>query len=440
MTIGDLLGLVGVVALIAANALFVLGEFALVAVDRTRVERLAADGDRRAARVLASLRNLSFELSAAQLGITVTSIALGFVGEPVIARLLDALPGVELEPNSAVSVALALSLATAVQMIFGELAPKTWAIARPLGTAKAVVAPFRWFAVVFGPLIGLLNGAANGVLRVFRVEPRHELEAVRSLDELELLIRSSAAEGTLDAAMLPILARGMSFTKKTASDALVPRTSVTALAEGSTVADLVHTSRETGHSRFPVCREGLDDVVGVVHVKDAARVSRAEWPRTSVAGLATEAPVVPESRDLASLFTEMRSAGQQIALVVDEYGGTAGILTIEDILEEIVGEIEDEYDVAALKPLSWGGVHVVAGMIHGEELRELTGFEMPEGDYDTVAGFVLSGLGLIPGEGDRLLHEGWTFEVAVMRGHRIDRVRITPPSDGDRAPEAGGSS
>ncbi len=309
--------MLAVLALILANALFVLGEFALVAVDRNRVEREAAEGDRLAGLVLRSLKRLSFELSGAQLGITITSIAVGFVGEPIIADLLAplfrVLPGVEVEAGSGASVLIALGIATVVQMVFGELVPKSWAIARPLGTAKAVALPFGWFAVVFGSLIRVLNGAANLVVRAMGVEPREELSAVRSLDELDLLIRSSVQEGTLEPTTYPLISRALVFSGRTVSEALVPRVAVMTLPAGTTVADLVEASAETGHSRFPVHEGDIDELTGIVHVKDAARVPRSEWPHTPIDDLLTDALVVPGSRELGSLFTEMRSTRQHLA-------------------------------------------------------------------------------------------------------------------------------
>ena len=416
--------------MIGATALFVLGEFALVAVERTRVEQLAEQGDRRAARVLGALRRLSLELSGAQLGITLTSIVLGFVGEPVFADLiepvLNALPGVEVDTDSGFTVVTALALATAAHMVFGELAPKTWAIARPLGTAKLVVYPFAWFAVVFGPVIRLLNDAANAIVRLFRIEPR---------EELALLIRVSVEQGAVDAATLPLLARTISFGGKDAGEALVPRTALVALPSTATVAELAEAAQESGHSRILVHGEagGLDDVVGVVHVKKAYRVPRSAWSTTTIEALVDEVPAVPESRELESILSELTTSGHPLAVVVDEYGGTAGIITVEDVLEEIVGEIEDEYDIVQARPLTWAGVHVVSGMSHADDLREQTGFDLPEGGYETLAGFLLDRLGRIPAPGDRLVHEGWEFDVLSMDGRRVKRVRMIPPPGHDES-------
>lgn len=412
--------------------MFVLGEFAFITVDRARVEQLAGEGDRAAGRVLGALRRLSFELSSAQLGITIASIGLGFVAEPVISRVtgpaLDAIPGVEVDPGAGVAVATALALATVTQMIVGELVPKNWAIARPLGAARLVVVPFGWFAAVFGPLIARLNGAANRLVRLFGIEPVEELASVRSLEELDLLIRSSVREGTLDPAAFPLLARAISFGDKTAGDALVPRTAVVALAREATLADLVQVALETGHSRFPVHEGDLDDVVGMVHVKDAFRVPRRRWGEARLSEILLDVPLVPESRDLAPLLVELTGSGLQLAAVIDEYGGTAGIITTEDILEEIVGHIEDEYDRDREVVPPGPGAHLVPGISRADEVEEQVGFRLPAGEFETLAGFLLSVLGRVPAPGDEVEHEGWRFTVLTLDGLRIDQVRVVPPS------------
>lgn len=408
---------------------FVLGEFSLVTVDRHSLEQLTQAGDRRARRALASLRSLSSQLSAAQLGITITSLVLGFVAEPTIARaihpLVRALPFVPEGSSLGVSVGVALAVATLVQMIVGELVPKNWAIARPVGTALAVSGLLRAFARLFRPLISVLNGAANGTVRLLGMEPREELTSVRTLEELDLLIRASTDEGALGREESSLLARSIGFAHKTAADALVPRVDVVALSERAPLAELVDRSRETGRSRFPIYREDLDDIVGVVHVKDVFRVADAERGLATVRMIAHPTIVVPEAGDLGSLLTEMRASGRQLAVVVDEYGGTAGIVTLEDILEEIVGEIEDEYD-SAVSSLATDA-SVVSGMLHDDELRELTGFSMPEGDYDTLAGFLLDRLARIPSVGEHIEDAGWRFEIVEMDAHRIASVRVTPP-------------
>ena len=414
-----------------------MGEFALVTVDRTRVEQLAEEGNKGARRVLRALRRLSFELSGAQLGITLASIVLGVVAEPVLTDVLNAIPGVELDPGSAEAVALALTLSTIATMVIGELVPKNVAIARPLRVAPAVVIPLAIFSTVFGPLIRVLNGLANVFVRLIGVEPRDELTAVRSLDEMEILIRSSIERGAVDAATLPLLKRTISFSEKDAGEALVPRVSLVGLPATATVTDLADAARESGHSRIVVYSEDgdLDDTIGVVHVKDAYRIPRDQWAVTPIASLVDDVPFVPESRSLKLILRELSRTGRAMAIVVDEYGGTAGIITLEDVLEEIVGEIEDEYDPAestTAAPLAWAGIHDASGMSHADELREQTGFHLPDGEYETLGGFILDRLGRVPIVGDRVTEGGWTFEVIEMEGRRVARVRVVSPVDGER--------
>jgi CBS domain containing-hemolysin-like protein len=436
------LGLAAAVLLILANGVFVAAEFALVAVDRDRVERRADAGDRHARATLAALRRLSFHLSGAQLGITATSLVLGFIAEPAVARvlrpLLDALPVVDEDSSLGVAIVLALALATVAQMVVGELLPKGLAIARPLPVAFRLVGPMRAYNTVFGPLIAVCNAAAAWLCRRLGVEPQEELTAVRSLEELELLIHSSGREGTLDAESLVLLTRSIRFGQKTAADALVPRTSIVALEEERTVADLVHAALATGHSRFPVSRRDLDDLVGVAHVKDVFGVPAERRAATPVTAIMLAVQAVPESRDLESLLVDMRAGASPLVVVVDEYGGTAGIVTVEDVLEEIVGDIEDEYDQVAdaLTAPQRDGTWIVEGALHRDEVHDLAGLDIPAGDYDTLAGFLLHLLGRIPAAGDTAEHEGWRFGILEMDRHRIATVRLAAP---EATGEAGGA-
>ena len=423
--------------LILANAFFVVTEFALVAVDRDRVEALAGAGNRRARGALAALRRLSFNLSGCQLGITVTSLVLGFIAEPTIATVLEPVLGPVPEAvRPGVAVGLALALATVTQMVVGELVPKGVAIALPMPTALAVAAPIRIYATVFGPVIRFLNGAADWTVRRLGIEPREELRAVRSLEELELLIHTSRKEGTLEPEAYALLARTIRFGHKTAADALVPRVDMMALPVSATVADLSRAAVESGHSRFPVVGYGPDDVVGVAHAKDVLSCPVDQRDQTPITTVAAPAHFIPEGRDLESLLTEMRAEGIQMAVVADEYGGVAGIVTLEDLLEEIVGEIEDEHDpvspglTAALPP----GTFVLDAGLHPDEVREITGLDIPEGPYETLAGFILERLGRLPQPGEHSGHEGWDLEVLEMDRHRIASVRVVAPA-GDDDPE-----
>jgi CBS domain containing-hemolysin-like protein len=423
-----------VLGLILAHGFFVAGEFGLVAVDRNRIEQRADAGDSRAAGVLKALRSLSFQLSGAQLGITVTSLIVGFLAEPTIGRALrPLLDGAGLSQRSAlaVSIALALALATAAEMVVAELIPKNVAIAKPEPVALMVTGPLRAYNALFKPIILFLNASADWTVRLLRIEPREELIPVRSLEELRLLIHSSREGGALPEEEFSLLARSISFPEKTAADALTPRTSVAAINSSETVAATLELALTTGHSRFPIYGSDLDDIVGVVHVKDCYGVAGEEREQTSVARVMQEPLVVPESRGLDSLLMEMRRDRKQLAVVVDEYGGTAGIVTIEDLLEEIVGDIEDEYDRRSETPRLTevpAGVHVLSGMLHPDEVREECGLELPDGPYETLAGFVLWLLDRIPGQGDHVSYEGWELKVVEMEGHRIAKVLLVSPT------------
>jgi CBS domain containing-hemolysin-like protein len=415
----------------------VAGEFALVAVDRDRIEHLTEQGDRRAAGVLKSLRRLSFELSGAQLGITWSSLLVGFLIEPSIGRPIAALlerAGLPETSALGVAVTVALILATATQMVVGELVPKNLAIARPVGMARAIATPMRGANLLFKPLIVFLNASANWTVRRLGIEPRDELTAVHSLEELEVLIRSSKEGGGLKEEEFSLLARSITFGDKTCADALTPRVSMETIGRDQTLDALSDAALESGHSRFPVCGEGIDDIVGVAHVKDTYAIPRAERKHTPVTQIMRPALVVPESRDLATLLVEMRRDRHQLVVVVDEYGGTAGIVTIEDLVEEIVGEIEDEYDPREQAPRLTGppsGVHVVPGTMHGAELEETTGFELPEGDFETLAGLLLGLFDRIPEKGDHVSYEGWEFKVVEMDRNRIDKVLVVAPPTTD---------
>jgi CBS domain containing-hemolysin-like protein len=425
-----------------ANGFFVAVEFALVAVDRDRVRIDAGAGMRRARATDAALRRLSFNLSGAQLGITITSLVIGFIAEPTVARVLEPVVGEVVGERRAlgVSIVLALVLATVVQMVMGELIPKTYAIAKPRPTAYALAGPMLVYSSVAGPLIRFLNGAANWTVRRMGIEPKEELSSVRSLEELELLIRSSGEEGVLEPEALTLLTRSIRFGDKVAADALVPRVSVEAVTVEDTVAELAARSVATGHSRFPVVGVDLDDVRGVVHVKDVYRVpyeARAATPITEIAG---EAFVVPETRALDDLLAELRRVGTHLAVVVDEHGGTAGVITLEDLLEEIVGEIDDEHDPPRFTAVQRPGEWVLDGTYHPDEVYDVCGFQIPEGEYETLAGFILWALGRIPSEGERVLHEGWVLEVLAMDRLRISRVRLLRPGPDGGDPGPGGRS
>jgi CBS domain containing-hemolysin-like protein len=328
-----------------------------------------------------------------------------------------------------VSVALALAVATAFEMVVAELIPKNIAVAKPLPVAFVVVGPLIAVNRMFRPLILFLNNAANFTVRLIGIEPQEELTAVRSLEELDLLIHSSREEGALPKEEFELLAKSIDFGTKSADDALVPRVSVVALHEDETVAGMFQTAVERGFSRFPVYGRDLDDVVGIAYVKDGYAIALEERGATPVSDVMQEALVVPESRSLSSLLLEMRRQRRHMAIVADEYGGTAGVVTMEDLLEEIVGEIEDEYDPSAEAHLTTPpeGIHLLSGLSSRSEVEDATGFEMPEGHYETLAGFLLDRLERIPEGGEHVSHDGWEFKVVEMDGRRISQVLCVAP-------------
>ncbi|MFC7489544.1 MULTISPECIES: hemolysin family protein [unclassified Knoellia] len=419
------------VALTLGTALFVAAEFALVALDRPSVEKAVERGDVRARSVLTSLRALSTQLSASQVGITLTTLVLGFLANPSIGKLLlGPLQSLGLGESLAERVAsvLAMVLATIFSMIIGEMVPKTLAISTPLATAKWVAAPVRWFALAFKPFIHVLNGTANSALRAMGVEPQEELSAARSPAELASLVRTSAEAGTLDLGTARLVTASLTFGAQTAADVMTPRSRATAIDRSASARECVELARQTGHSRFPVIDDDWDDVDGVVHVKKAIAVPHERRDDVPVSALMTPPLVVPETIRLDPLLIHLRDSGQQFAIVVDEYGGTSGVVTLEDLVEEIVGEVSDEHDRSQTTGRQMtDGSWTVPGLWRPDEVLRRTGIEIPEGPaYETVAGFVMSELGRVPVVGEVVELPGWRITVIDMEARRVDRLRFTP--------------
>lgn len=401
------------------------GEFGLVTVERSRVSRLAEEGDRKARRILGGLSRLSFHLSGAQLGITVSSLVLGFISEaalgPLVEPLLEWLPLSE-QAMPAITIALALAVATAAQLVFGELVPKNLAITFPYNTSIRVGLPMIRVNNFLSPITRVLNSAANWTVRRMGMEPREELAGVRSLEELELVIRSSGEGGALSDAELSLLTRSIAFTENLTSDVMIPRVSVIGLPADANVAQLQGLAVESGHSRFPVYTESLDRIVGVAHVKDTLRIPPEQREHSPVSDYMRPALIIPETQPVDTVLFELRTKGSGMAIVADEYGGTAGIVTSEDLLEEILGEIEDEHDQALV---ARGRPDEYSGLLHRHEVEELTGMAWPEGRYETLGGYVTALLGRHAEVGDIVDTDGWTFEVTAVDKLRVDRVRIT---------------
>ncbi len=431
------LGLLTVVVLIVANGLFVAAEFSLVSVRRPVVEERATRGDRRARAVVRELSDLSFSLSAAQFGITATSLLLGYVadrtvGETLIRPLL-ALVGLPEEASLTVAVIATLLLSTMLQMVVGELFPKNLAISRPLGVVLAVAPLTRLFGIVLGPVIRVFDGAAQRITRgVFRVEVARELEGGHSLDELARIVAASGEEGSLSVPQTELLQRAIGLGDRRVSEVMVPRPDVVWLRCEDTLVDLRDAARRTGHSRFPVRGETEDHVVGTVHVKDLLRVPAEQHARTRLDTLAEPMLAVPETGPLRRLLADLRRERRTFALAVDEYGGTAGIVTVEDVLEELVGDIEDEFDRTAAEVRRVGvGRFLVPGTLRVHRVGQLFGVELPDGEYETLAGFVLDRLGHIPEPGERVVHDRLELTVLALEAVRITQLalRVLPERD-----------
>lgn len=409
---------------------FVAAEFALVNLDRPELEAKRDRGVKGLSLTISALTRTSTHLSSAQLGITLTTLLTGFVMEPALSLLLmPALSGFGWATGTihAVSGVIAVALATIISMIVGELVPKNFALALPEKTAR-VVMPFQTaFTVVFKPVIVLLNGLSNAVLKGFGLEPKEELSGARSAEELSSLLRRSASEGALEEDTATLLSKTLAFSELSASDVMTPRLRIESLEPGDSARAVLELARKTGFSRFPVTEDGLDDVVGIVHVKNAISVPRERRNDVPVSALMNEPLRVPDTMSLDALLAELRGQGFQMAVVVDEYGGTAGIATLEDLVEELVGEVADEHDRTRAGVVSSADYLTFPGSLRPDELEERTGILVPENEnYETVAGYVMSELGHIPEQGDVVVVPGGEFKVVRMDGRRIDRLRFTP--------------
>lgn len=416
--------------LILGTALFVATEFSLVALDQASVEKRAAEGDKRAAVILTALKRLSLELSSSQVGITLTTILLGYTTQVAIGDLLADSLGAWMGAAAATGIALALAfvITNGLSMIFGELVPKNLALADPLAVAGRVTPLQMLFTSALRPAIRLLNSHADWVVRRFGVEPVEELSGGRSAPELAALVRRSAEEGTLDVGTAQLLTRSIGISSLTAKDVMTDRGRVHCLRKDATAADVVALAVQTGNSRFPVIGEDLDDVLGVAHLRRAVAVPferRAEVPVLS-ASLTSEVFRVPETVELAGLLVDLREKGVPLAIVVDEYGGTSGIVTLEDVVEEIVGEVADEHDRSRLVPArTASGAWSVPGLLRPDELASECGLVVPDdGPYETLAGLVMERLGRIPAVGDVVEVARVRLQVTAMDGRRVVRLSV----------------
>jgi CBS domain containing-hemolysin-like protein len=433
------LGLLAVLLLTLGTGYFVAAEFAFVAVRRGKLEELAEEGDRRARRAIRVHKRLSFMLSGAQLGITITSLVVGFIAEPTLGRALKPvvdLAGVPREWQVGVAVGIGLFIATVGQMVVGELAPKNLAIARPETTARALAGPTLLFLRLAGPIISFSDGASNRLLRAVGIEPVEELAGGVSVEELDLIVEESAEHGKLTVRQAALMERAIDFGSLLASAGMVPWNRVSTVASTATCEELRQRVAET-HSRFPVLDAG-GGVFGVVHAKDLLGVEDDALDTTPVAALTRPPLVVPEVATLRTVLAELRREGTEMAIVADEHGAPAGVITLEDIVEELVGDISDEYDPTLPEAEDLGdGSWIVPGRLRLDEIERTTGIELPEGEaYDTVAGLVMSQLQRLGRVDDRVEVAGVSIEILDLEGWAITSVRLTPLPDAADAPVA----
>ncbi|MEV3988263.1 hemolysin family protein [Streptomyces sp. NPDC049837] len=432
-----LLLLVALLLSLACGA-FVAAEFSLTTVERGDLERAVERGERGAPSALKAVRSLTFQLSGAQLGITVTNLVVGMLAEPSIAKLIRGPiqdTGLSASVASSVALVIGTALSTVVLMVVGELVPKNWAISSPLGVAKVVATPQRVFTAAFGPLISHLNNTANHIVRRLGMEPAEELASARSPQELVALARHSAREGALEADTAELFVRTLNLAGLTAENVMTPRVQVTALEAAATAEDVANATRATGLSRFPVYRGGLDSVIGIAHIKDVLTVPAGQRHRKPVTEILREPLLVPESLTVDRLLDRL-SGKTTMAVVIDEYGGTAGVVTLEDIVEEVVGEVRDEHDPHETPDLAPAGEDAdgrplwsADGAARTDQL-ETIGLRVPDGPYETLAGLVATELGRIPAVGDSVTLGGWLLDVVDASGRRAARVLLHAPVGG----------
>ncbi|WP_396207790.1 hemolysin family protein [Gemmatimonas sp.] len=417
-----------VLLLVLLNAFFVAAEFALVAVRRSRIDQMAAEGDSSAVVVQRALSQLDRYISGTQLGITLASLALGWIGEPAVAVLVDiALRQVGITPepgavHTGAGIAVAFLVITFLHIVLGELAPKSIALARPEGVSRLVARPLMLFSRAMSPFIAMLNGTANRLLALVGVEPVSEGEHVHSPEELRLLVMQARAHGTLDESDSAMLAGVFDFHNKRALDVMRPRTEMVAIAEDVELAELREILRRERYSRYPVYRDTADDVVGVFLAKD---FWLAEHPEAfSLREHLREPLFVPATRAAERVLDDLRRTRAHLAVVLDEYGGTAGIVTMEDLVEEVVGDIADEYDPLSRDALLFDGVLELAGSMSLVDVRSDHKLPIPEGDWSTLGGYAFAALGRLPKVGDRVSYPGGELEVVAMDGRRVAALRV----------------
>ncbi|WP_293694700.1 hemolysin family protein [uncultured Agrococcus sp.] len=410
------------------TGIFVASEFALVNLDRSELETRRKRGERGLHQTIAALGRTSTHLSSAQLGITLTTLLTGTTFTPAIENLVGPMLvdfGLPEGSTLIISSILGVALATLFSMLFGELLPKNMALAIPLATAKVVAPLQRAFTFVFKPAILMLNGSANALLRAVGIEPKEELSSARTPEELASLVHRAAMQGSLDANAATLISRTLRVSNLSADEVMTPRSRMESIDRESTVADLIALARTTGFSRFPIIDGDPDEITGIAHLKKAVGVPREKRSEVPVQAIATEPVRVPESLEVSSLLGDLKERGYQLAIVINEYGGTAGLVTLEDCVEELVGEVSDEHDRMRSDVVHGPGWITFPGLLRPDEAAERAGVFIPEdSDYETVGGFIMSSIGDIPEVGDSVELEHGTLVVDRVDGRRVDRVRF----------------
>ncbi len=422
-------GLAAVFALVLLNAYFVAAEFALVGARKSRLEALAREGDRKAIRALGAVQHLDQYISATQLGITLASLGLGWIGKPALAELLDRMfAGLPEALGSfgthAVSATIAFSIITVLHIVLGELVPKSLALLFPEGVSRWIIYPLLGFSWVMHYPITVLNGTANRLLRWAGIKPPTDHARLHSADEIRILVEQSGVGGSLDRSSTRLLEGVFEFSEKTAEEVMTPRTDMTAIEADQVVEDAADIVAEAGRSRYPVYTESLDEIVGVVHAKELLRTLR-QAPGTTVRRIMRPPVFVPGTREVEDVLADMKRLKTHLAIVLDEYGGTAGLVTMEDLLEEIVGEILDEYDpVEPLIGAVTDGSATIDGAMTIGDFNARFDAELDDTDYTTMGGFLFGQLGRLPKSGDRVSEATHVFEIISMDGRRVDQVRV----------------
>ena len=421
------------VLLVVGTGLFVASEFAIINLDRVDLESRRSAGEKGLDLSIRAVSTTATQLSSAQLGITLTVLLTGFVSEPALSRLLyPSLSNLGLSESGTevFATVVAMTIATVASFLLGELVPKNMALSAPKKVLKGV-APFQLgFTFIFKFLIVFLNNNGNFILRRFGIEPKEELSVARSAEELTSLVRRSASLGTLESDTAKLIEKTLTLTSLLASDIMTPRPQMHTLEREQSAKDLIDLARESGHSRFPILGEDSDDIVGVAHVKQAVAIPPQRRAQVPVSAIMVEPVRVPETMPLDRLILTLRGRGLQFGVVVDEYGGTAGIATLEDAVEELIGDLSDEHDRTKAHIVQYSdGSASFSGLARPGELREIGLKISDDEDYDTIAGFVMSELGKIPQDGDVVELPTGQLKVIRMDGRRVDRIKYQPSEE-----------